>query len=168
MDTGDGEIWKDVPHVAGYQVSSIGRVRSIDRVIETTQGQRRLQGRILRATMKASGHMLVGLGRAHKRTVHSLVLEAFVGPCPQGHEGLHRNGVPSDNRLENLRYGTRSENIDDRVFHGQTKLSVEDVLEIRRSYAANEMSGLKLAAKFGVGKSLIYHVIKGESYGCVR
>jgi hypothetical protein len=43
--------------------------------------------------------------------VHRLVLLAFVGPCPAGHEVLHLNHQPADNRLENLRYGTRSENI---------------------------------------------------------
>lgn len=38
-------------------------------------------------------------------------MEAFVGPCPAGHEVLHLNHTPGDNRRRNLKYGTRSENI---------------------------------------------------------
>lgn len=42
--------------------------------------------------------------------IHQIVLEAFCGPCPDGMEVLHGNGIRTDNRLSNLRYGTRSEN----------------------------------------------------------
>ena len=50
--------------------------------------------------------------------MHRLVLAAFVGPLPEGKEVCHNNGNPGDNRLENLRYGTKSENNLDRVKHG--------------------------------------------------
>lgn len=43
-------------------------------------------------------------------SVHRLVLETFVGPCPEGYEADHRNRDRSDNRLSNLRYVTRAEN----------------------------------------------------------
>lgn len=67
------------------------------------------------------GHLRVTIrreGRRMEAAVHRLVLEAFVGPCPPGMEALHRNGDPTDNRLENLRWGTRSENNLDRQRHG--------------------------------------------------
>lgn len=51
-------------------------------------------------------------------SVHVLVLEAFEGACPPGHEALHDNDDPTDNRLTNLRWGTRSENLLDRVRNG--------------------------------------------------
>jgi len=47
-------------------------------------------------------------------------LETSVGPCPEGHVTRHLNGDPTDNRLENLRWGTRSENQRDSVKHGTT------------------------------------------------
>src|SRR5690606_17793610 len=50
--------------------------------------------------------------------VHRLVLKAFDGPPPRGHEALHANGVRDDNRLENLSWGTHSENQLDQVDHG--------------------------------------------------
>lgn len=110
------EEWRDIPGFNGwYQVSDQGRVRSVDhRVrlvahgIETT---RLVRGRILRAAPSASGHLSVVLGRGNTRAVHVLVMLAFAGPCPAGHEVLHRNHTPSDNHLTNLKYGTRGENI---------------------------------------------------------
>jgi len=53
----------------------------------------------------------VAIGRGNSRLVHQLVLEAFKGPCPPGMECLHKNHTPGDNKLSNLKYGTRSENI---------------------------------------------------------
>jgi hypothetical protein len=56
----------------------------------------------------------------------------FVGAPPDGMEVLHNNGDPTDNRLENLRYGTRTENILDVYRQGKVwrKLSVDDVQAI--------------------------------------
>jgi len=51
--------------------------------------------------------------------VHRLVLEAFVGPCPEGMECRHLDGDPSNNRLENLRWGTPAENTEDKRKHGR-------------------------------------------------
>ena len=64
------------------------------------------------------GHLSVALGRGNSRCVHELVLLAFVGAKPPKHECRHLNGDPADNRLENLAWGTRSENIKDAVAHG--------------------------------------------------
>lgn len=119
------EVWKDIPgHEGRYQVSDLGRVRSLDRMIEypahvTSSGLRRggyarkLQGRVLRpGRFTHTGHVSVVLGHgAHGSPVHRLVLAAFIGPPPPDHEVLHLNHVASDNRLCNLRYGTRSENV---------------------------------------------------------
>jgi len=52
------------------------------------------------------------------RRVHHLVLETFVGPCPEGMETRHLNGDPSDNRLENLAWGSREDQISDQKKHG--------------------------------------------------
>lgn len=110
------EIWLPVPGFEGrYEVSDLGRVRSLDHrvrlVVRGIETQRRVSGRILRPGPTRSGHVSVAIGKGNSRLVHQLVLEAFEGPCPAGLEVLHRNHVPSDNRLANLTYGTRSENI---------------------------------------------------------
>lgn len=117
------EVWKDVPGYEGrYQVSDHGRVRSVDRVLEfsgyTTKtgkwksaSKRRFKGCLLAPGPQPSGHLSVAIGRRNSKQVHALVLLAFVGPCPEGHEVLHLNHNPADNRLTNLKYGTRSENV---------------------------------------------------------
>ncbi len=121
------EVWKDVPGYEGsYQVSSLGRVRSLDRLLsipgytaswkglpphERCARIQPVKGKMLRPGRRSSGHVTVALGRGNSQQVHALVLLAFVGPRPEGQEVLHLNHDPTDNRLENLRYGTRSENL---------------------------------------------------------
>lgn len=117
------EIWKDVPGYEGcYQVSNTGNVRSLTRQIELTRDgthyKKTIAGRLLRPGRMTEGHLSVALGRGNSHCVHKLVLLAFVGPRPEGLECRHLNGVPADNRLENLRWGTRRENILDAVSHG--------------------------------------------------
>lgn len=98
----------------------------------------------MRPNHGAHGHRSVSLvwGEKHRRAlVHRLVLEAFVGPCPDKHEGCHYDGNPDNNVLENLRWDTRKENARDRERHNRTlrgerhPLSVvteEDVRRIRK------------------------------------
>ena len=105
-----------------YEVSDQGRIRSLDREIEWNETTRVLCGAVLSGTRSTIGHRQVRLsmrGKAKTLKVHRLVLEAFVGPCPMGMEGCHGNDIPDDNRLENLRWDTRSGNALDRVRNGK-------------------------------------------------
>ena len=77
--------------------------------------------RVLRAPLGIHGYPRVNLSRdgaPRQFLVHRLVLEAFVGPAAAGLETLHGNGVRSDCRLSNLRWGTSAENKADTVRHG--------------------------------------------------
>lgn len=118
------EKWKDIPGYEGYyQVSDLGRVRSLDRIIKVTGlGERLLKGRILKQHNHGTNkYLMVMLSKEAKhtnRTVHSLVASAFLGLCPGGYEVLHGRGGKLDNRLCNLKYGTRSENQFDRLRDG--------------------------------------------------
>ena len=112
------EIWKGVAgHEDSYQVSNLGRVKSLARRVRLkhrsgTESTRSVPERILKPGMQLkSGHVSVAIGKNNSRLVHQLVLEAFVGPRPKGYDTLHLNHIANDNRLENLRYGTRSENV---------------------------------------------------------
>lgn len=110
-----------------YEVSDQGRVRSRPYVI-TLRGQRageqrRVPGKILTPGAGPDGHLYVFIGSVtdgtrHRRAVHHLVLETFIGPRPPGQESLHGNGDSADNRRRNLRWGTRSQNQSDAVRHG--------------------------------------------------
>ena len=110
------EIWKDIPGYVGfYQASNKGRIRSLDFYVPCGRGGagwRLVKGRVLRpGGRKPSGHMTVALGKGNSQGVHCLVLLAFVGKPKRGQEGLHLNHKPSDNRLSNLKWGSRSENM---------------------------------------------------------
>ena len=90
-----------------YEVSNLGRVRN------------RIKDKIMKATVGSHGYPMVSLGRDIKRTVHSLVAEAFLGPCPPGHEVRHSDDNRENPRLDNLCYGTRKQNVADMFARGR-------------------------------------------------
>jgi hypothetical protein len=118
-----GERWRPVPGWEGYySVSDHGRVRSVARVINRSDGStQRVKARVLRLGRGTKGRPIVILyasGQGLTQQVHRLVAAAFIGPCPPGLEVCHNNGDPTDNLLPNLRYDTRSENMFDKQRHG--------------------------------------------------
>lgn len=120
------EEWRAVIGYEGlYEVSNQGRVRSLQRRIRHSSGNatQPLSGRVLSAGANDKyGHLRVCLNREGCRKsflVHRLVLEAFVGPCPDGKIGRHfPDRSPANNCLDNLQWGTHEENQADRTIHG--------------------------------------------------
>lgn len=110
------EEWRPIPGWPGYEVSNLGRLYSVKR----PRVQR--SGRILRTQAMPSGYRTAAMwrdGRQSTVTVHSLVLAAFVGPRPNGLVIRHLDGEPSNNRADNLAYGTYAENAQDMLRHGR-------------------------------------------------
>lgn len=173
-----GEIWKDIPGYEGrYQASTMGRIRSLDRMVRGVchftgkEFYRKVKGQILRpGRFCKCGHVSVVLGHgAIGSPVHQLVMKTFVGEPPEGMEVLHENGDPTDNRLENLRYGTRTENILDVFRQGKAwrKLSVDDVQAIRFGFYCG-ISGVELSKMFGVSQSIISAIRKGRIFSWLK
>lgn len=104
------ETWLPIPGFDGYEVSNQGRVRSLIRN----------RVHMMTATPNHDGYPRVHIGgrSTPNQFVHQLVLAAFVGPRPEGMIARHLNGDPTDNRPENLAWGTHSENNYDAVRHG--------------------------------------------------
>lgn len=95
-------------HAYRYQVSDNGEIHSL------------LQKKVLTPRRNRAGYLTVLLsqgGRSKRVYVHRVVLEAFVGPCPEGMETCHNNGNPADNHLENLRWDTHAANEADKRLH---------------------------------------------------
>jgi hypothetical protein len=118
-----GECWVPISGWEGYyEASTLGRIRSLDRIIMCPNGQARsLRGCVLRPVLRADGHLGVRLsrdGQGQTRLVHSLVALAFLGPLPPGLEVCHNDGNPVNNRPENLRHGSHASNMADVVRHG--------------------------------------------------
>lgn len=120
--------------------------------------------------------------KGYKRFIHRLILEAFVGKCPAGLQCRHLDGNPVNNNLENLKWGTRSENQMDRVRHGRhnrgkrhgmSKLCAKDVLKIRKFATSYNKKTRKcdkggnykeIAEAFNVSKSTIVHIVRGSTW----
>ena len=103
------EEWRDIDgHEGLYQVSNAGKVKSLR------------SGKILKTYSDKWGYRRIDLGRRERGlSVHRLVLEAFVGPCPPGMECCHNDGDNTNNRVENLRWDTKRSNRQDRNKHGR-------------------------------------------------
>ena len=172
----DNEVWIDIPGYENeYQVSNLGRVKSLERFVNVNKNgkvyKRLVKERILRpGRYTKCGHVSVVLRRGKPGIpVHQLVTLSFLGEVPEGMEVLHKNGNPKDNRLENLRYGTRTENILDVYYEGKAwrKLTIEDVLSIRFGLATN-IAETELASMYGVSFNTINRIKHGRNYSWLK
>lgn len=150
-----------------YTISNLGVVRRGEKIIG-------------RGKQTKWGYMQVhlrGVGcDGRQALVHRLVLEAFIGPCPHGHECRHLDGNPGNNRLDNLAWGTPTENGEDKFRHGRVRLGddhpevkVSDalVLELRARAGAGELA-VALAAEYSLTRQLINGRCRGRLPGAIK
>ena len=161
--------YRDISGFPGYRVGDDGSVWScLKRKGITGGGSRFVIGKNwteLTPRKTNAGYWRVTLYRQkirHELTVHRLVLEAFVGPCPKGKECGHENGNASDNRLENLSWKTPSENQKDRARHGRKnigqgrygrKTTPEQVVEIQA--LRGKLPITAIAERFGIKRGSV-------------
>lgn len=116
------ERWLPVVGFEGlYEVSDWGRIRSVDRKVNAKYCKRLIKGVVLKPAPDKDGYQRYVLSINNRQThtsAHKVVLEAFVGPCPDGMEACHDDGDPSNNRVENLRWDTHRNNLLDKYRHG--------------------------------------------------
>ena len=108
------EIWKDIPNYEGfYQVSDMGRVKSLKRKVRKWDGFRTISERILKPDENKNEYLCIVLykkGKSKSYFIHQLVMFVFKGSCPEGYEVNHKKGIKHDNRARKLEYVTHSEN----------------------------------------------------------
>lgn len=170
------EVWKDVPGYEGrYQVSNIGRVKSLHRVVQFGRAHRVVPEKIIYQHLvkspKKADRLQVCLWTGKKGKsfqVSVLVALAFLGKkTNQKHHACHSNGDSLDNRISNIRWDTPAQNSNDREIHGRTargerngrsKLTNEQVLRVRNSPESNS----SLARCLGVSLTLIRYIKEGR------
>jgi hypothetical protein len=123
------EQWKPLSQVGKhdfegkYEVSDLGRIRSLrDRKVFANGGKTRIKSGLMQQQKKSGSnyrfvHLPSSSGKIVSEYIHTLVLTAFVGPRPDGKEACHWNDKSYDNRLSNLRWDTRSHNMNDGRFN---------------------------------------------------
>ena len=171
------EEWKPIDWCPLYSVSSLGRVRYEGRhqVVDDVMGRRYTRYHkpgVRKVTVTAGHYARVTLydgETRHHEEVHRLVAAAFLGPCPSGQEVRHLDGDKYNNAASNLAYGTRAENIGDKIAPGTVpmgelvacaNLTEAEGAQIRKRRAAGE-TGNSLAKEFGVGPAQISRIVRG-------
>ena len=175
--TQNTERWLPVPGWEGrYEVSDLGRVRSLGMWITNQFGAPYYRPGIIRALWtdpRGYVHATLYRGNTQRRqAVHQLVMRAFVGPAPAGLEVCHNDGIPGNNHLSNLRYDTHSANLLDKGAHGtaargesnhRNRWTEDQVREMRRLYAQG-LSQSQIAVMFGARQATIQAIVSRKTW----
>lgn len=179
---GEQEVWLPVVGYEGlYEVSSLGGVRSLDRIEAVPEGRhstswtRIRRGKVLRQRVSNTGYLQTMLskdGKSKNRLVHRIVAESFLPETKVKMEVNHKDGDRLNNNSLNLEWVTRRENAlhSTRVLKknkgsqsGTSKLTEHDVLEIVSEYE-NGRTLTDIAAKFDVTIHCVYRIVRGFNW----
>lgn len=177
----ENEEWRPVVGYEGlYEVSNLGRVKSFPQTLWISPSRkhpvgcwRPLAGRIMKpAGSGLQKRPMVGLHKnktVKLKKVYHLVLEAFVGPMPEGMMACHNDGDVNNSALTNLRWDTRVANMADMKLHGThvrgskasfSKHTEEQIIEIRKRYASGGVSQRQLGKEYGMSQSDVSGVVR--------
>jgi hypothetical protein len=179
----DAEVWAEIPDFGGrYLVSNLGRVRSRPWFRDNGNGGYVQQGRIHKPNLIGAGYPSVNLRHPNKGPcrlyVHRLVAEMFVLGRDEAHNEInHVDGDKTNNRADNLQWCTRGENLSHahrlglkvaKARRGEenhwSRLTEDEVREIRRLYATGNWRQVDLGAKFRTPQTNISAIVRRKNW----
>ena len=175
MSCSGKEVWQKI-HGANkrYEVSNLGRIRSLGGV---GQGfAKSMEYPIILATWETrprkNGYECINLGSGVKpKLVHRIVLESFRGKCPIGKEVDHSDRNRLNNKLCNLRWVTRAENLKGTHVlgedHPMSVLSWNKVNMIRTLFKSGN-STKNLSKRFHISRTHVYRIVNLEGWKCAK
>lgn len=160
------EVWKDIKEYEGlYQVSTFGRVRSLDRLDDAN---RRLTGKILKGGKCTNGYLKVSLSKdsiVSQQIIHRLVAQAFI-PNPENKSDVnHIDENKTNNRVDNLEWSTRKENINHGTCNersGKSRRIPIIATNLTTGESTDFNSGKECAIQLGLSQGNITSVLKGR------
>ena len=172
------EIWKDVVGYEGiYMVSSLGRMLSKERIVKRKKMGDYLQKESIIEGSDYHGYKVTSIAKNKIRKnkfIHVLIAEAFLGAKPEKMEVCHADGDRKNNKIENLRYGSRSDNVRDAIKHGThytpfikkgSERSYAKINEvIAKQIKDSDESSYVLAKKLNISRALISNVRRGKTW----
>lgn len=171
----DGEVWRNVVGYDGeYMVSNYGRVKGLERLIKGGNGGfQKLRLRIMSQGINGTGYCALRrvftFNGKCTNLVHRIVALSFIGTNELCLEINHKNGIKTDNRVENLEWCTRSENLkhacgvlglNSGTKHFRSKLSEKDVKDIFYSTQTQR----QIASQYGITHSVVGFIKRRASY----
>lgn len=161
------EIWKEVKGFENdYEISNLGRLRTKERFVKHYKGGvRKYKSQLKKIRLNTRGYLRCNLKKDGKRydfTVHRLVALSFLKEDKKRVFVNHKNGIKTDNKLENLEWCTLSENTEHAVKNRliKTKLSDKEAMEIKNS----KLSNRKLSKIYDIGSTVIWRIKNGKAY----
>lgn len=174
------EEWRDITGYEGlYQVSNLGRVRSLDRYVESKIICKSfIKGKILNTSFQKNGYVVITLSKSGKRKqfkIHRLVAQAFISNFENKPEVNHKDGDKTNNCSDNLEWVTRKENNQHAFDTGlnnnhSKKLTDDEIRTVRQEYIpySRKYSTLTLAKKYKVSRPTISQILKEKRYKNVK
>jgi hypothetical protein len=170
------EEWRNIPDFEGYQVSSLGKIRGIDRLKRGRSGLRLTRGQEMKQILNKKGYPEVRLRKngTHTRLVHKLVSSAFLVKSEGCTQINHINGIKTDNSVINLEWVTQSENQKHAYKLGlqpsragesnnRATITDKDVTKLKLLYNSGKTTK-EVSELLGVNLSIVRQIIYGQSW----